>query len=60
MTPLPDSDWQWLEAKVPDDQQPLWWLMGMGVNIQVNEPAGWRDEIRNHAKAILEQAAPGA
>ena len=53
LTTLPDSDWQRLEAKVPDDQQTLWWLMGMGANIEVIEPKAWRDEIFTQAETIL-------
>ncbi|NIC38683.1 WYL domain-containing protein [Halomonas desiderata] len=53
ITPLPDSDWQRLTAKVPDDQQTLWWLMGLGANVDVLKPQAWRDDIRAHAEKIL-------
>ncbi|EPC00374.1 hypothetical protein L861_13960 [Litchfieldella anticariensis FP35 = DSM 16096] len=53
LTPLPGSDWQRLEARVPDDQQTLWWLMGMGANVEVLAPEGWREEIYNAAQAIV-------
>jgi len=55
LTPLPDSDWQRLEAEVPDDQQTLWWLMGMGANVEVIEPEAWRSEIYASAKVIMER-----
>ena len=55
LTPLPDSDWQRLEAEVPDDQQTLWWLMGMGANVDVLAPAHWRAEIYAAARAIVER-----
>lgn len=55
LTPLPDSDWQRLDAEVPDDQQTLWWLMGMGANVDVLAPATWRREIYAAAKAIIER-----
>lgn len=55
LTPLPDSDWQRLEAEVPDDQQTLWWLMGMGANVDVLEPEAWRSEIYASAKVIVER-----
>ena len=55
LTPLPDSHWQRLEAELPDDQQTLWWLMGMGANVEVLEPAAWRSEIYAAAKAIVER-----
>jgi predicted DNA-binding transcriptional regulator YafY len=54
---LPDSDWQRLEAEVPDDQQTLWWLMGMGANVEVLEPETWRREIYTSAKAIMERGS---
>nr|WP_299242936.1 WYL domain-containing protein [uncultured Halomonas sp.] len=53
LTPLPDSDWQRLEAEVPDDQQTLWWLRGMGASVEVIEPQAWRDDIRTNAEKIL-------
>ncbi|SFH38026.1 helix-turn-helix transcriptional regulator [Modicisalibacter xianhensis] len=53
LTPLQGSDWQRLEAEVPDDQQTLWWLRGMGASVDVIEPQGWRDDIRHNAEAIL-------
>ncbi|WP_280553476.1 WYL domain-containing protein [Halomonas sp. 25-S5] len=53
LTPLTDSDWQRLEAEVPDDQQTLWWLMGMGAKVDVLEPPAWRREIFNSAQAIV-------
>lgn len=55
LTPLPGSSWQRLEAEVPDDQQTQWWLMGMGANVEVLEPAAWRTEIYAAAKAIVER-----
>ncbi|MFC2992959.1 helix-turn-helix transcriptional regulator [Halomonas tibetensis] len=53
LSPLPDSDWQQLVAEVPNDQQTLWWLMGMGANVDVLEPPAWRQEIFNTAQAII-------
>ncbi len=43
---LPDSDWYRLHAKVPDDQETLWWVFGLNSNIRVHEPVGWVEEIR--------------
>lgn len=51
--PLPDTDWQRLTARVPDDQQTLWWLMGMGANVKVLEPVAWRDELKATAERVL-------
>lgn len=55
LSPLLHSDWQHLEAEVPDDQQTLWWLMGMGANVEVLAPATWRSELYMAAKAIVER-----
>lgn len=52
---LPDTDWQLLEASVPDDQQTLWWLKAMGASIDVLEPRAWREEIREDARRVLER-----
>ncbi|RCV89847.1 helix-turn-helix transcriptional regulator [Billgrantia montanilacus] len=52
LTPLAESDWQRLEAIVPDDQQTLWWLMGMGASVEVLSPPHWRDEILETARTI--------
>ncbi|WP_404296925.1 helix-turn-helix transcriptional regulator [Halomonas sp.] len=53
LSPLADSDWQQLVAEVPNDQQTLWWLMGMGANVDVMEPLAWQQEILNTAQAIV-------
>lgn len=56
LTPLPESYWQRLEAKVPDDQQTLWWLMGMGMNVDVLEPPAWRQMILETATQIISRS----
>ncbi|VXC97652.1 WYL domain-containing protein [Pseudomonas sp. 8Z] len=43
---LPDSDWQRLQAVVPDDQETLWWVFGLGENVRVWEPQEWVDAIK--------------
>lgn len=45
---LKDSDWKRLHAKVPDDQETLWWMFGLGENVRVHEPESW-------ARAITEK-----
>lgn len=60
LTPLPDSDWQRLEANVPDDQQTLWWLMGLGANVDVLAPTVWRQGILSTAKAIVARSTAEA
>ncbi|WP_339935620.1 WYL domain-containing protein [Vreelandella glaciei] len=52
---LPDSKWHRLTAYVPDDQQTLWWLMGMGANVKVIAPATWRDTLKTNAEQVLAQ-----
>jgi predicted DNA-binding transcriptional regulator YafY len=53
LTPLPDSNWQQLEAEVPDDQQTLWWLMGMSTNVKVLAPRAWRKTLKANAAQVL-------
>jgi len=50
---LPGSDWYRLTAQVPDDQQTLWWLMGMGANVKVTAPAAWREALKKSAEQVL-------
>lgn len=50
---IPDSDWYRLTAQVPDDQQTLWWLMGMSANVKVIAPAAWRDTLKKSAEQVL-------
>jgi len=50
---LPDSNWYRLTAQVPDDQQTLWWLMGMGANVKVTAPATWREALKKSAEQVL-------
>ena len=50
---LPDGEWSRLSARVPDDQQTLWWLMGMGANVKVIAPASWRDTLKANAQKVL-------
>jgi predicted DNA-binding transcriptional regulator YafY len=45
MEPLPNSDWQRLRARVPMDQETLWWLFGLGENVRVHEPLNWSQAI---------------
>ena len=45
LEPLPGSDWLRLRAMVPDDQETLWWLFGLGENILVRSPRSLRDAI---------------
>jgi len=51
--PLGDEAYH-LTAHVPNDQQTLWWLMGMGANVKVFKPASWRKALMDNAKQVLE------
>ncbi|MYL25127.1 WYL domain-containing protein [Halomonas alkaliantarctica] len=53
IAPLPGQDNYLLTARVPDDQQTLWWLMGMGANIKVLAPASWRDALKTNAEQVV-------
>lgn len=60
---IPEKDgWYRLTAQVPDDQQTLWWLMGMGPNIKVVAPSAWQDTLKANAEQMLAhyQEAPVA
>lgn len=57
LEPLAHGDWQRLTATLPDDQQTLWWLKGMGASVEVVKPDTWREEIRDDARRILARAS---
>lgn len=46
LEPLDGSDWQRLRAKVPDDQETLWWVFGLGENLRVWEPQQWVNSVK--------------
>lgn len=52
LEPLAGSDWQRLQAKVPDDQETLWWVFGLGENIRVHKPESWVGEIKARAARL--------
>lgn len=52
LEPLSDSDWQRLRAVVPDDQETLWWVFGLGENARVWEPQGWCKAISDKANKL--------
>lgn len=53
LTQLADTDWQLLEAWVPDEQQTLRWLKALGASVEVLEPLAWREEILADARKLL-------
>ncbi len=54
LEPLASSDWQRLCAKVPMDQETLWWVFGLGENMRVHEPQSWADAIKDRANKLRE------
>lgn len=46
LEPLEGSDWQRLRARVPDDQETLWWVFGLGESVRLHEPKHWADVIK--------------
>lgn len=58
LEPLQGSDWQRLRARVPDDQETLWWMFGLGENARLHAPQSWVDAIKgklNDMGALYEQ-----
>lgn len=53
ITSIDNSEWQRLEATVPNNQETLWWIYGMNHNIRVHQPLHWREAI----KQTLQQQA---
>lgn len=49
---LEGSDWQRLRAKVPDDQETMWWVFGLGENVRVCEPVAWVNNIIKRAASV--------
>uniref|UniRef100_UPI00106CC175 helix-turn-helix transcriptional regulator n=2 Tax=Pseudomonas TaxID=286 RepID=UPI00106CC175 len=54
MSPLPNTDWQNLRVPVPDDQETLWWVFGLGENARVYKPEKWSEEIKQKAARLVE------
>ena len=46
LKPLPVTAWQRLNARVPDDQETLWWLFGLGESVYLHQPKRWVDVIK--------------
>lgn len=46
-----------VEATVADTGQLRWWLLGFGGRIEVLEPQGLRDELKDHAVRMVERYA---
>lgn len=52
ITPLPDGEWHRLRARVPQDQETLWWLFGLNDQIRVYAPSVWVAEFASKVKQL--------
>lgn len=52
LDPLPETDWLRLRVRVADDQETLWWVLGLGENILVHQPASLQQTIKNNSKSL--------
>ncbi|MBD9537385.1 WYL domain-containing protein [Stenotrophomonas sp. STM01] len=52
LDPLPENDWLRLRVRVADDQETLWWVLGLGASILVHEPASLQKAINNNSKSL--------
>ncbi len=57
LEPLPGSDWQRLHARVPLDQETLWWIFALNDNIRVHAPKVWVEEIERKLARLREMYA---
>lgn len=46
LTPITNSDWERLEAKVLLDKETLWWIYGLNEKIHLHQPQAWVEEIK--------------
>jgi predicted DNA-binding transcriptional regulator YafY len=44
--PIEGTDWQRLEAVVPNNQEMLWWIFAMNTEIRVHEPQNWMEAVK--------------
>lgn len=52
LEPLENSDWQRLRARVPQDQETLWWVFGLGENILLLKPDCWIQIIKTKLNSM--------
>jgi predicted DNA-binding transcriptional regulator YafY len=52
LEPIVGSNWRRLRATVPDNQETLWWMFGLGENVRVWEPAHWAKELQQKADRL--------
>lgn len=50
--PLEGSDWHRLHARVPLDQETLWWIFGLNDQIRVHAPQVWVEEISRKVERL--------
>lgn len=54
LTPIDGSQWQHLQAIVPDDKETRWWIYSLGENIRLHSPDAWAQEVQLRARQMLE------
>ena len=52
LKPLADSDWLRLRASVPDDQETLGWVFGLGEKARVLAPGEWTEDIQAKVRTM--------
>lgn len=57
LEPVDNSDWQRITAKVPNNQETLWWIYSLNSNIHVHEPKEWVEEIKENLERVQEMYA---
>tara|TARA_R110001606_G_scaffold258438_1_gene406184 strand:- start:5199 stop:6203 length:1005 start_codon:yes stop_codon:yes gene_type:complete len=54
LTPLEGTQWQHLQAVVPNDKETRWWVYSLGENIRLHSPTEWAEEVQVRARQTLE------
>lgn len=49
---IDNSNWQRVTAKVPNNQETLWWIYSLNSNIHVHEPKEWVEEIKENLERV--------
>jgi predicted DNA-binding transcriptional regulator YafY len=47
-----DTDWKRITARVPNNQETLWWIYSLNSNIRVHEPKMWVEEIKENFEKV--------
>ncbi len=52
LEPLENSNWQRLRARVPKDQETLWWIFSLGENVFLHKPQSWNLIIKTKLSSM--------